>query len=171
MIRKLAGLGVAALAVQACSTAVQDDGPAGVRHGELAVPAGISEAQVEDVLERLRTARRLARGAGPLPFSLSCTDETDSGICGGGGRAALASLPLDRVQSVRPIYNTSCVRVLFEYPGDRCPRSVAGRPRRIDAWEIHLPHAAGGGYTWVVGLAPAQGIAAIELERGTVVYH
>jgi hypothetical protein len=132
---------------------------------------GLSEAQVKEVVQRLVWAQGLAKGRKELPFRLSCTDEDHSGVCKDGGRPALASLPISRIGSIRPIFNTECVRSLFEYPEDHCPDAVRGQPRKIDAYEINLPHAAGGGLTWKVGLAPADGVEAIELERGIVIYH
>lgn len=137
-----------------------------------ALPAqnGLTEAEVGAVVARLASAQARARAEGPLPFRLSCNDEAPGPACENDGRAALAALPLERIAAVAPIYNTSCLRVMFEYPGDRCPPSVAGQPRSIDAYLITLPYAAGG-YTWRVGLAPGEGIEEVRLRRGTVVFH
>ena len=132
---------------------------------------GLSDAQVSSVVARLREAQAQARGNGRLSFDLKCSDEQESGICADGGRKALATLPLEKIQTVAPIYNTTCVRGLFEYPEDACPASVQGEPRRIDAYEISLPLAAGNGLTWKVGIAPADGLQTIVLERGLVIYH
>jgi len=127
--------------------------------------------QILGAMDRLRAAQAWARGTRTLPFTLRCTDEENAGACRDGGRAALASLPLDRIRSVRPIYNTTCARVVFEYPEDQCPAAPKGQGRTIDAWQFDLPYAGGRGYTWIVGLAPAGGLAAVELERGFVFYH
>jgi hypothetical protein len=130
-----------------------------------------TQVQIDDVLRRLREAQGLARGPNPLPFKLSCLDEQESGACEGGGRKALATLPLEKATHAEPIYNVSCVRTVFEYPGDVCPRSVIGQSPKIDGWRIVLPHAGGGAYSWTVGLAPAGSVEAIELERGMIFWH
>ena len=127
--------------------------------------------EVSAVMKRLAWAQSKARGSKPLTFGLVCSDEQESGICAEGGRKALATLPLDRVRVVSRIYNTSCVRAVFEYPGDVCPPHAKSAPRRVEAYEITLPLAAGGGFTWTVGLAPADSVETIALERGMVIYH
>lgn len=139
-----------------------------------AVSNNMVDEQVIAVLGRLMDVRSQAAREGPLPFELICTDEPDlfgDSVCGNGGRSALASLPLDRVSRINPVYNHSCVRVVFEYPEDNCPPDVTQAERRIEFWEIEFANAAGRGLTWIVGLAGETITTAIEIQRDSVIYH
>jgi len=125
--------------------------------------------------EAYRTLARvimLAQSSNPLNFELTCEDEQSTGVCAKDGRRALASLDLKELGSIQPVYNTSCIRVVFAYPDDHCPASITGQERMIEAWQITLPYAAGEAFSWTVGLAPRTGsVTHIQLKRGMIIYH
>lgn len=151
-------------------------------HNSFADPLGMGEAELASLLRRLVALRSLAASGRPLPFSLKCSEEpVGPAACTDGGRSALATLPLERITDISPIYDTSCIRVVFEVPESSClPVAVGGirtivpaesGKRTIVAWKAEIANAAGHGMTWFVGLAPKDKVEAVELKRTLVHYH
>jgi hypothetical protein len=103
----------------------------------------VSEAETAALLRRLIRARDLAAGTAPLPYKLSCADAdagAGEGRCAGGGRTALATLPIHDVSALEP---------------------VAG------GWQFRLTLAPGG-KEWTIRLSAEGESEAVAITRGVV---
>ncbi len=133
----------------------------------LAAPSAVDAAkpltteQKQGVLASLARAQAAARAGEPLPFKLSCKEEAESGACSGGGRDALASLPLDRAVSILRRYTKDCA----------APRPPCLLGERAAGYEIVFPHAAGDGASWTVHIDMEAEPKEIGLYRSFITFH
>ena len=120
-----------------------------------------------EMLSRLTGAMRQAARGGRLSFEVSCVSET-IGACRN-SRRALATLPLDRLISVRlentvyrygPVRNGSQVRMMQPAVDNRWPQA-----------EFSFDYSEPDGKSWIVLIKGVDRLEAVEMRRTTVIRH